>query len=70
MNSPGQRFNTVAFIASGTPEAREAYDRLSQRYGNAEPAKADVIVERECDRIGVDGHRLSRQDTPLPGPHS
>src|SRR4029450_4290274 len=36
-------FQRIALVASQTPEAREAYARLEKRYGNADPAKADVI---------------------------
>ena len=35
-----KRFQHIAFVASHTPEAREAYGRLEKRYGNADPAKA------------------------------
>ena len=38
------RFHTIAFVAGQTPEAREAYGRLSTDYGNAAPETADVIV--------------------------
>ncbi|MGE0063582.1 MAG: NAD kinase [Xanthobacteraceae bacterium] len=70
MNSPGQRFSTIAFIASGTPEAREAYDRLSQRYGNAEPAKADVIVALGGDGLMLQTlHKFMATGKPIYGMH-
>ena len=34
----------ICFLSSGAPEANEALERLVARYGNCEPAKADVIV--------------------------
>jgi len=43
----------IAFIAASSPEAREAYASLEKRYGNVEPAAADVIVA-----LGGDGLML------------
>jgi NAD+ kinase len=53
MRQPDQRFRHIAFVAAPTPEAREAYDRLETRYGNTDPASADVIVA-----LGGDGLML------------
>ena len=53
MSRPPKRFKNIAFVAGTTPEAREAYERLQSRYGNAEPKDADVIVA-----LGGDGHML------------
>ena len=39
--SPLQHF---AFVASSTPEAREARGQLEKRYGHVDPNAADVIV--------------------------
>ena len=47
------KFNAIAFLASDSPEAREAHTRLTERYGDASPAKADVVVA-----LGGDGHML------------
>ena len=46
-------FNHIAFIASEAPAARRALKRMATLYGNAELAKADVVVA-----LGGDGHML------------
>lgn len=43
----------IAFLSSGTPEADEALERLSARYGNSGRDEADVIVA-----LGGDGLML------------
>ena len=43
----------IAFLSSGTPEARDAHTRLARRYGEAAMADADVIVA-----LGGDGLML------------
>ena len=43
----------LAFVASDRPEAQEARDRLSRRYGEVAPAQAQVIVA-----LGGDGFML------------
>ncbi len=43
----------IAFVASNTPEAEEAWTRLVARYGNAAPEDADAIVA-----LGGDGLML------------
>src|SRR6187399_157174 len=64
------QFKTIAFVAGQTPEAREACARLEKRYGNADPAKADVIVA-----LGGDGfmlqtlHRFMKSGKPIYGMH-
>ncbi len=50
---PARRFGTVAFLSSGSPEADSAKVRLTARYGNATPERADVIVA-----LGGDGLML------------
>jgi len=47
------RFERIAFLASEAAEARKALQRLVRRYGNADPAIADVVVA-----LGGDGHML------------
>ena len=49
----GMPFNHIAFIASEAPAARRALKRMATLYGNAELAKADVVVA-----LGGDGHML------------
>lgn len=47
------KFERIAFVASGTPEAAEAMNRLVARYGKTAPENADVIVA-----LGGDGLML------------
>jgi NAD+ kinase len=47
------RFERIAFVASDTPEAQGALQRISAQYGNADIAGADVIVA-----LGGDGLML------------
>lgn len=51
--SAKMKFGKIAFLASDAPEAKKALTRLARRYGNAEPAQADVVVA-----LGGDGHML------------
>ena len=46
-------FSSIAFLASDSPEAREAARRLAAIHGNAEPDRADCVVA-----LGGDGHML------------
>jgi NAD+ kinase len=48
-----RRFHTVAFLSSGSPDAELALNTLAERYGNAAPEDADVIVA-----LGGDGLML------------
>jgi NAD+ kinase len=48
------RYKRIAFVASAVPEAQRARRRLVQRYGDARPETADVIVA-----LGGDGLMLS-----------
>ena len=43
----------IAFTASDQPEAQSALGRLQQRYGDAEPGEANIIVA-----LGGDGFIL------------
>ncbi len=47
------RFRSIAFLAAGTPEASQARQRLTQRYGSVSPEEADVVVA-----LGGDGFML------------
>ena len=47
-------YKRIAFVASTVPEAQRARRRLAQRYGDARPETADVIVA-----LGGDGLMLS-----------
>jgi NAD+ kinase len=46
-------FDRIAFLAADIPPARDALARLAERYGNADPAAAEVIVP-----LGGDGFML------------
>src|SRR5215468_5061917 len=48
-----QRRDRIAFVTSAAPQADTARDALVQRYGETEPAEADVIVA-----LGGDGLML------------
>ncbi|MGH6665532.1 MAG: NAD kinase [Pseudolabrys sp.] len=70
MSRPAQRFKQIAFVAAATPEAREAYDRLSARYGNAEPKDADVIVALGGDGLMLQTlHKFLKSRKPIYGMH-
>ena len=64
------RFQHIAFVASHTPEAREAYGRLEKRYGNADPTKADVIVALGGDGLMLQTlHEFMNSGKPIYGMH-
>ena len=62
------KFEKIAFVASEVAEAREALDRLVDRYGTVEPSEADAIVA-----LGGDGlmlatlHRFMNDRIPIYG---
>jgi NAD+ kinase len=69
MKSPS-RFERIAFVASDTPEAMEAMQRLAERYGNARPAEADIIVALGGDGLMLQTlHRYMTADKPIYGMH-
>jgi NAD+ kinase len=70
MSKPARRFKQIAFVASTTPEAREAYERLQARYGNIEPNKADVIVALGGDGLMLQTlHKFMNSGKPIYGMH-
>ena len=70
MSTPLKRFQHIAFVASHTPEARDAYGRLERRYGNADPAKADVIVALGGDGLMLQTlHKFMNSGKPIYGMH-
>jgi NAD+ kinase len=70
MSRPPQRFKHIAFVAGSTPEAREAYERLQARYGNAEPTDADVIVALGGDGLMLQTlHKFMNSGKPIYGMH-
>jgi len=54
------RFDKITFVASETKEAEDALNKLSARYGNAPPEKADAIVA-----LGGDGLMLQTMHAHL-----
>jgi NAD+ kinase len=68
--STGLRFKHIAFVASDTPAAQRARRRLMERYGDADPKTADVIVA-----LGGDGlmlatlQRFMNSGKPIYGMH-
>jgi NAD+ kinase len=63
-------FQNIAFVASSTPEARDACARLEKRYGNVDPPKADVIVPLGGDGLMLQTlHRFMKSGKPIYGMH-
>jgi len=70
MSEPAPRLDKIAFVAATTPEAREAYERLSARYGNVTPAEADVIVALGGDGLMLQTlHKFMNSGKPIYGMH-
>jgi NAD+ kinase len=70
MSPPLKRVQHIAFVASQTPEAREAYAKLEKRYGNADPAKADVVVALGGDGLMLQTlHKFMNSGKPIYGMH-
>jgi NAD+ kinase len=70
MSPPARRFKQIAFIAASAPEARAAHERLAERYGNAEPQDADVIVALGGDGLMLQTlHKLMKSGKPIYGMH-
>jgi NAD+ kinase len=70
MTRPANRFKHIAFVAASTPEARDAYDRLEKRYGNADPNAADVIVALGGDGLMLQTlHKFMNSGKPIYGMH-
>lgn len=65
-----RRFQQIAFVASQTPEAHEAYKRLEGRYGNCDPKQADVIVALGGDGLMLQTlHKFMKSGKPIYGMH-
>lgn len=61
-------FERIAFLSSGTPEADEALADLVARYGNQDPAAADVIVALGGDGLMLQSlHRFMGSKKPIYG---
>jgi len=63
-----ERFQAISFVASETPEAQAALVKLTERYGNADPATAEVIVALGGDGLMLQTlHRFIGTGTPIYG---
>ena len=60
----------IAFVASTSTEAQEARERLARRYGDADPAAADIIVALGGDGLMLQTlHRFMTSGKPIYGMH-
>jgi NAD+ kinase len=65
-----QSFERIAFVASPSPEAGEARDALTRRYGNVEPEAAEVIVALGGDGLMLQTlHRFMNAGKAIYGMH-
>jgi NAD+ kinase len=63
-----ERFQAISFVASETPEAQAALVKLTERYGNADAATADVIVALGGDGLMLQTlHQFIGTGTPIYG---
>ena len=63
-----ERFGAISFVASDTPEAEAALAKLVERYGNADPADAEVIVALGGDGLMLQTlHRFLGTGKPIYG---
>ena len=62
------KYNKIAFVAARQKQAQDALKKMQAKYGNTDPAKADVIVA-----LGGDGfmlrtlHKFLKRNTPIFG---
>jgi NAD+ kinase len=70
MNKVAQSYDRIAFIASAHEEAEAARARLTARYGEHAPDRADVVVTLGGDGLMLQTlHQLKGKDTPIYGMH-
>ncbi len=63
-----ERFTAISFVASETPEAQAARTKLVERYGDADPAEAEVIVALGGDGLMLQTlHRFMGTAKPIYG---
>jgi NAD+ kinase len=68
--SPKPTYARIAFVASPSPEAEQARQRLAARYGNAPIDAADVVVALGGDGLMLQTlHRLMGSRRPIYGMH-
>ncbi|MDH5187697.1 MAG: NAD kinase [Rhodospirillaceae bacterium] len=62
------KYNKIAFVAARQKQAQDALKKMQTKYGNSDPAKADVIVA-----LGGDGymlrtlHKFLKRNVPIFG---
>jgi NAD+ kinase len=62
------RFAAISFVATETPEAEAALAKLVERYGNADPKSADVVVALGGDGLMLQTlHRFLGTGKPIYG---
>jgi NAD+ kinase len=60
----------IAFVASTSPEAQQALTQLTSKYGNMDPAEAEIIVALGGDGLMLQTlHRHLRTGKPIYGMH-
>jgi NAD+ kinase len=70
MSPSPTRYERLAFVASPIPEAQQARETLSRRYGDVAPEEADIIVALGGDGLMLQTlHRNMQSDTPIYGMH-
>lgn len=58
----------IHFVASNTPEAQQALERLTARYGNVDPEESDVIVALGGDGLMLQTlHNFMNRHIPIYG---
>jgi NAD+ kinase len=67
--SAKHRFERIAFLSSGTPEANAAQASLAARFGTVDPESADVVVALGGDGLMLQTlHRFMGKNKPIPWP--
>jgi NAD+ kinase len=67
-NSSKHRFERIAFLSSGTPEANAARVEFIARYGAIDPEEADVVVALGGDGLMLQTlHRFMGKNKPIYG---
>ena len=62
------KYDKIAFVASEVPEAQDALQRLTARYGSAPPGEADAIVALGGDGLMLQTlHRFLNDRIPIYG---
>src|SRR5471032_3013418 len=70
MSRAKPHYERIAFVASPIPEAQKARARLTKRYGNFSPAKADVVIALGGDGLMLQTlHKFMRSGKPIYGMH-